>query len=118
STPTITKTTKNSDGSITYETTAGDYTVTTGSNDNFNAPGQTLVGMGTNYAPGSGIVAGGSSLGNWLQGNVPLIGGILARIADVGAGAFNVALGVGSFGQLGSGIGTGFQELGGGAGGL
>src|ERR1019366_5229701 len=81
STPTITKTTKNSDGSITYETTAGDYTVTTGSNDNFNAPGQTLVGMGTNYAPGSGIVAGGSSLGNWLQGNVPLIGGILARVA-------------------------------------
>ena len=100
----------------TYFVNGVPYTVT--NDPNYNATGMTLVGMGRNYVPSNGITAGGSRLGNWLQGHVPLIGGILGRVADVGAGAVNVALGVGSFGQLGSGIGTGFGEIGGGVGGL
>ena len=63
-------------------------------------------------------ISGNSDLGNWLQGHVPLVGGLLGRIADIGVGALNFVVGVASFGQLGSGIERGFNQVLGGVGGL
>ncbi|MBS0631420.1 MAG: RHS repeat-associated core domain-containing protein, partial [Verrucomicrobia bacterium] len=77
-----------------------------------------VASQSTANATGNKAITGGSKLGNWLQGHIPLVGGMLGRAADVAAGAVNVALGLASFGRLGSGIGTGLQEIGGGVAGL
>jgi RHS repeat-associated protein len=75
------------------------------------------VGASAQSQDSTQSINGGSDLGNFLRGNVGLVGGILGDVGDILSGLGNIAGGIATFGQFGS-ISTGLSELGGGVAGL
>jgi len=93
---------------VTFDDGSSSGTSSDGSGDS-----ATIGDAVTMSRPAVGIlgpaITGDSALGNWLNENVPLVGGMLARMGDVANGVYDLA--TGSFGQ-------GANEIAGGIGGL